>query len=132
MKKTLILALILAALAFGLYAENIESNLYYKTFPISMVSPAREGYRIVYMKSDMKYHVFYCPMEWFLGAASQGEIIYGDGDAFPYFTVYWKDGEFSHIKLYLHKSKLDPSWGDLPEGRDYSDKFNVSEPQLEY
>ena len=97
-----------------------------------MVNPSREGYRIVYMKSNMQYHVFYCPIEWFLGTAKEGEILYGDGPVFPYFTVYWKDGKFDHIKLYLHKNRAHSSWGDLPSGRDYSDKFNVTEPQLEF
>lgn len=133
MKKFLILALVLFGLCFALIAENIESDLYYKSFPIARVYPATEGYRIVYMKSDMDYHVFYVPMEWFnKGPANKGEILYGEGAAYPYFTVYWKEGAFSHIKLYLARNLLHESWGDLPRDRDYSDKFNVTEPQLEF
>ncbi|MBI9102030.1 MAG: hypothetical protein JEY99_06405 [Spirochaetales bacterium] len=132
MKKTIIILLVLAGLTFGLVAENMESNLYYKSYPISLINPSTEGYRIVYMKSNMDYHVFYCPMEWFIGAASKGDILYGEGAAYPYFTVYWEDGKFSHIKLYLHKNRTDSTWGDFPEGRDYSEKFNVEEPLLEF
>ena len=132
MKKKLMIILVLVGLAAGLFAENLESNLYYKSYPISVVNPSTQGYRIVYMKSDMTYHVFYCPMEWFLGAAAKGELLYGEGSAYPYFTVYWKDGQFDHIKLYLTKNRNHPSWGDLPEGRDYSEKFNVTEPQLDF
>ena len=133
MKKYLILALILVGLTFALAAEDLESDLYYKSYPISVVYPAEEGYRIVYMKSDMTYHVFYVPMEWFVaGPDSQGELLYGNGPTYPYFTVYWKEGAFSHIKLYLSKDKRHPSWGDLPRDRDYSDKFNVTEPLLEF
>ena len=68
--------LVLVGLAAGLFAENLESNLYYKSYPISVVNPSTQGYRIVYMKSDMTYHVFYCPMEWFLGVITSYSIHY--------------------------------------------------------
>ena len=131
MKKTIIILLVLCGLALGLYAENIESTLYYKSYPISLVTPSTDGYRIIYMKSNLQYHVFYAPMEWFLGSANKGEVLYGNGKIYPYFTVYWEDGQFSHIKLYLHSNKHHTSWGDMPQG-DYSDKFDVSEPMLEF
>lgn len=132
MKKTLFIMLILGVMAAGLCAESLESNLYFKSYPLSVVNVSSEGYRLIYMKSDMSYHVFYCPMDWFRGTDGKGEILYGSGPVFPYFTVFWEDGQFSHIKLYLHQDRHHSSWRDLPLGRDYSDKFNVSEPQLAF
>jgi hypothetical protein len=130
--KKAALILILLAGFYGSFAENQPSNLYVKSFPIAVVNVAREGYRIVYMKGDMTYHVFYCPIDWFTqGAAGKGEVLYGSGAAFPYFSVFWEDGQFSHIKLYLHSNRTHISWRDLPPG-DYSGSFNVEAPDISF
>lgn len=133
MKKILILTLVLLGLSFALAAENIESDLYYKSFPILKVYPSRLGYRITYIKSDMQFHTFYVPLEWFIeGAAQKAEALYGEGETYPYFSIFWKNGTFSHFKLYLHKSLLHKSWGNFPKGRDYSEEFKIEEPILEF
>ena len=133
MKKALIVTLILFGLCFGLIAENIESDLYFKSFPITRVYPSRQGYRITYLKGDLTYHTFYVPMEWLTRGAAEtdGEVVYGEGRTFPYFSVFWKDVKCDYIKLYLHRSQLHESWGDFPDG-DYTEKFNITEPQLEF
>jgi hypothetical protein len=46
-------------------------------------------------------------------------------------TVFWKDGKFSHVRLYLKKDTHDVSYGIINPNQD-SAAFDVEEPALEY
>ena len=123
MKKTILVFLILLFAAGAVFAEATDSPYYVRTVSITKVYPHEDGYKIVYRNSKLQYSAFYVPIEWFGGGATKGELIYGDSQAFPYFSVFWKDGEFHHIRLYLTKNRLDLSWGDLDPTVDISAKF---------
>ena len=123
MKKTILAILILLFIAGALFAEASDSPYYVRTMPIAKVYPHKDGYKILYRNAKMEYSAFYVPMEWFGGASSKGELVYGDSDAYPYFSMFWKDGAFDHIRLYLHRDRTDISWGDLDPTNDIADKF---------
>ena len=123
MKKTILVFLILLFAAGAVFAEASDSPYYVRTVSISKVYVHEDGYKIVYRNSKLQYSSFYVPTDWFGGAASKAEIIYGDAQSYPYFSVFWKDGQFHHIRLYLHKNRLDLSWGDLDPTVDISGKF---------
>lgn len=115
--------LILLFVAGAVFAEASDSPYYVRTVSIAKVYAHENGYKIVYRNSKLQYSSFYVPMEWFGGGATKGEIIYGNAQSYPYFSVFWKDGQFHHIRLYLHSNKLDLSWGDLDPTVDISGKF---------
>ncbi len=123
MKKTILVFMILLFAAGALFAEASDSPYYVRTVSIAKVYSHEDGYKILYRNSKMQYSTFYVPMEWFGGASSKAELIYGDSQAYPYFSIFWKDGAFDHIRLYLHKDRYDLSWGDIDSTIDISDKF---------
>ncbi len=61
----------------------------------------------------------------------KGDIVWGSDPTFPYFSVFWKNGQFDHIRLYLRESMRDASWGRLQEGEGVAQKFRVETLQVE-
>ena len=135
MKKLILLIAIFTLFAStGAFTET--SRYYVKTVPVIRVYNHALGYRVVYMKSDLTLHVIYLPKEWFKVLAQTGkepkaELISGRDSSYPYFSVFWEDGEFSHIRLYLQNDLMHPSWGDMDPSVDLTGKFNVETLKLE-
>jgi len=128
--KKIVFILLFLALATFLFAE--EADIYCKTVPIWKIYSLEEGYRVIYQKSNMKYGVFYAPIDWFRGSAEKGEIVLGDDPAYPYFSIFWLDGNFDHIRLYLQRDYRHDSWGELENPDDYADKFDVETLELDF
>jgi hypothetical protein len=130
MRRTafLVILLVLAcSVAFG--QQSTERKVYAKTVAIAKVYPNALGYRILYFKSDLTYAEMYVPAVWFkFDGAGKGAVIWGNTDEFPYFTIYYVDGKFDRIVLYLHENMKHVTWGTLPPGIDLSSQFNVQEP----
>jgi hypothetical protein len=38
-------------------------------------------------------------------------------------TVFYKDGKFSHVRLYVRKERSHESWGDVPLNVNIDDRF---------
>ena len=133
MKNRLVLVIAAALLLLftvGLAAEVETSEYFYKTVPITKVYPHRDGYRIIYRRSNMELAVIYLPNEWFQftpgeGNRGKGELVIANDPSYPYMSIFWKEGDFSHVRLYLHANKEDISWGDLDNPEAYNDKFDV-------
>ncbi len=135
MKKLILLVAILMLIAStGAFAES--SKYYVKTIPIIRIYDHSLGYKVVYMKSNFDLHVIYLPKEWFKVAAQTGvdpkaEIVAGRDSSYPYFSVFWEDGAFSHIRLYLNNDLMHNSWGDIDPSIDLTEKFKVETLKLE-
>ena len=125
-----ILLVMIAGISF-LSAEVTKANVYPKTMPINRIYPHELGYRVDYLKSNRTIGTFYAPLEWFQKSAGYGEIVYGQGESYPYATFYYVDGKIDHFRLYIVENFNDPSWGTL-RGENYEDKFNVDELVIEY
>lgn len=136
MKKLILLIVIFMLIAsIGAFAAE-TSNYYVKTIPIIRVYDHTLGYKVIYMKSNFDLHVIYLPKEWFKVAAETGEdpkaeLATGMDSSYPYFSVFWKDGGFSHIRLYLHNNLMHQSWGDIDPSIDLTEKFKVETLKLE-
>ena len=110
-----------------------ESEYFVKSVPILKIYPHRDGYRIVYMKSNSDLAVFHVPLNWFgSDPASKAQIVYGNEPAYPYFSIFWKEGEFDHIRLYLEKNKSAASWGDIPDTANLKEKFDIETLDLKF
>ncbi|RKX79758.1 MAG: hypothetical protein DRP87_01835 [Spirochaetes bacterium] len=125
---------ILSVLTVSLFADTRESNLYVKSLHIVRVYPHKKGFQIVYRKNNMELREFYVPNDWFKGAGSKGDLIWGDGREFPYCSIFWKDGEFEHIRLYLHKDLNHESWGGILESNEQTDEMfeNIETLDLDF
>lgn len=123
---------LVAGIAAAQEQDSEEGSLFAVTIPIERVYPHRLGYEVVYAKSDLYPGVAYLPGRWFTGAAGKGEIIAVQNSAVPYMTVYYRNGEFSHVRLYVHTSRSHSSWGVLRSGVDLTEEFSVETLDLDY
>ena len=129
--KRLVVAVVFAILiAAGspVFAQNIptgsESEFYYLRVSLEKIWPYRRGYVVQYRRGLYHTGRAYLPAEWFTNAASQGEIIIlPAGTAWPSLTVYYRNGEFSHVRLYVHRMYTHQTWGVVPQSVNIDSEF---------
>jgi hypothetical protein len=133
MKRTVILValvlLILTAATVG--AQEQDPKIYVKTVGIMKILNHSLGYKILYLKSSMEVGEFYVPHSWFK-AGGKAELVLGSGPAYPYFSIFYKDGVFDHIKIYAADNIQHLSWGRLKPQVGDSAKFDVETLDLEF
>ena len=132
--RVLLLAVLFLLLAAGVYADYATrgDDVYPVNRPIAKIYSSRYGYKIVFLREDSEYGVFYVPLGWFGRAGGQGEIVWGADPAYPSFTAFYVDGKFSHIRLYLLSDMDDETWGVLRADEAESKKFDVETLDIEY
>jgi hypothetical protein len=133
MKRTVILVA-LVLLIFGVFTVNAQEQdpkLYVKTVSAMKILNHALGYKVLYLKSSMEVGEFYIPHSWFK-AGGKAELILGNTSAFPYFSVFYRDGKFDHIKLYAHENIQNLSWGRLKRQVGDSSKFDIDTLDLEF
>jgi len=92
-----------------------ESEYYYLNYTIEKIYTHRLGYIVVYRRASNKLERVYIPHEWFTTIGGKGEIVYlGSGPEWPSMIVYYKNGEFSHVRLRLRKYGLHRTWDVVP------------------
>ena len=106
--------------------------MFVKTMPITRIYTHRLGFKVVYLKTDLDFGVFYVPLQWFDEAGGKGVIIHGVDAAFPYFSIFWKNGEFHSVKLYVKSNLDDETWGSISVTPDISTKFEVDSLDLDF
>jgi hypothetical protein len=108
--------------AAGISPEN-ESDIFYLNIPIEKVYPYPKGYVVMY-RSNNRLVETYIPLEWFSGTDGKANLIrLGHGTKWPYLTVFYKSGEFSHLRLYVRQEISHETWGNIPAGVNLDDKF---------
>jgi len=136
-KKIIILA-VLAAIFLGTfaYAQQFtnESDYYYFSYPIEKIYAYRLGYMVVYRGNSNRMSRTFIPHEWFTGMGGKGEIAYlGPGNEWPTMTVYFNNGDFSHVRLRLRRERSHETWGIIPQTANLDEYFqNVEEIDLSY
>lgn len=135
MKKIVIISLVLlfflGGFSFAQETDYEPSDMFVKTMPITKIYTHKLGYKVVYLKTDLNFAEFYVPLEWFDVAGQKAVIVKGVDPAFPYFSIFWKEGAFHSVKLYVRRDLQHPSWGTLTESN-VQEKFNIDEPELEF
>jgi hypothetical protein len=125
--KKLIIVLILIALVLPVFAQNnsgSDSRMYYINIPVEKVYLSHEGYVIQYRKGINQIATIGIPYVWFSDTASKAEVmILPTGRDWPSMSVFYKEGEFSHVKLYVHRLKNHPTWSIVPQHMDVSKHF---------
>jgi len=109
------------------------SDLYYVNVPIEKIYPHSLGYMVLYRKNGVDLGRAYLPMEWFTEAGGKGELIrMGPGKTWPYMSIFYEEGQFSHVRLFVRAERSHTSWGMLSSGSQIDDKFAVEELDLEF
>jgi hypothetical protein len=109
-------------------AQTYPKDAYVKTVPLMKVWMNQLGYVLQFFSSKSQVANIYVPISWFnKGADSKADIIYGNEPSYPYCSIFWVDGKFDHIKLYVLNNYNSPSWGVVGSGIDLTSNFNVQE-----
>jgi hypothetical protein len=134
MRRTAIVAILVLLVCSAAFAQqNDDRDVYVKSVRIARVYPHALGYRILYFKSTLEYAEMYVPLKWFsFGGEGKANVIWGESAEFPYLTIYYVDGKFDRILLYLHANMHDVTWGTLPPGIDLARQFDVQEPPRDF
>ncbi|MDR1948778.1 MAG: hypothetical protein LBQ38_05250 [Spirochaetaceae bacterium] len=115
-------------------SEEKKSEYYYVNVPIEKIYPYRKGYVVSYRKGLYGMAQVYLPLEWFTEAAGKGDIVrMGPGQAWPSLTIYYKNKEFSHVRLNVRREINHETWGNIAQGTNIDDRFeNVNDIKLEF
>jgi hypothetical protein len=110
------------------FAQQISkehtSEYFYVNVPLEKIYPYEKGYVVTYRKGVNQMARTYLPMDWFSEAAGKGDLVtLPRGKNWPSLTVYYKAGEFSHVRLYIHPVKSHESWGNIPLNDNIDDRF---------
>jgi hypothetical protein len=115
------------------YAQNNfeESEFYYITKPIERIWLYRSGYIVAYQRGFNLVRT-YVPIDWFTPAGAADLIVLRSARAWPHITIYYQNGEFSHVRLYV-RERSHPTWSVVPFHVDLSEYFRgIEEVVLEF
>jgi hypothetical protein len=134
MKKALVAAAVALLLLAGLplfaqaQTQANPTQAYYKTIPLLKVWLHPLGYLLQYFNSNSKVAEIYVPLAWFNnGINSKAEILYGNDRAYPYITIYWVDGKFDHLRIYVQNDFESGTWGVLNTAADLTKQFDITD-----
>ena len=127
--KKLIIALVFLAVISPVFARpdpsHNQSDMYYVNVTVERVFPTGMGYIVQYRSGSTSIGTVGIPLEWFTAAAGRAELInLPPGRSWPSMSIFYRDGVFSHVRLYVHRSKAHQTWGNLPMFTDVSMFFN--------
>ncbi|MDR2717960.1 MAG: hypothetical protein LBB89_07850 [Treponema sp.] len=139
MKKLAIAAVFAVFVVIGspVFAQDNkdkQSEYYYKNISLEKIYPYKNGYVIQYRRGINGIDKAYLPMSWFTSSAGKGEIVtLPIGKVWPSLSVYYKNGEFSHIRLYVHRLTSHETWGVIPQNANLDSFFEgVEELKLKF
>ncbi len=128
----LIVLLAAAPTAFGQEQGEEQDTILAVTVYVQRIYPHSLGYKVIYNQSDLYPGELYLPGRWFTDAAGKAAIIYRNHASVPYMTVYYVNGEFSHLQLFAHSNPAHRSWGALPSDQDLREEFSVETLDISY
>jgi len=119
---------------FAEIPEGKESEYYYVNITLEKIWPYRAGYVVQYRKGHNRVGRLYLPFDWFTSAAGKGEVItLPKGGNWPSLSVYYKSGEFSHVRLYVHPHGSHWTWGSIRQNVNIDDRFdNIETLNIEF
>jgi len=100
------------------------SELYYVNLPVEKVYLYRKGYVVLFRQGANAIKRAYIPYEWFRANVKKAELIQlGDGSAWPSMSVFYKEGSFHAVRLYVAKRTSHITWGMLSSTTNLDDRF---------
>jgi predicted CoA-binding protein len=100
------------------------SDLYYVNVPVEKVYTYRKGYIVVFRKGSNTMETTYIPYSWFRVNVRKAELVQlADGTTQPCMTVFYKEGKFHTVRLYVAKRGSHQTWGMIPSTTNIDDRF---------
>lgn len=121
-------------------AGTIKMSEYYVVqIPIEKVWVHNKGYVVQYRKAALVDKKVYLPLSWFVYSEDnpgpfKGELIpIGPGKTWPHMVIYYKDGQFDHVRLYVRREPGHISWGRIEPYASFDENFeNVEDLRLDF
>jgi hypothetical protein len=129
--KRAIACLLLLMLGFLAFGQELP-NVYVVTVPILKILSHSEGYKVLYMRSDMQVDELYVPHRWLSKSGGKAEIIFGREPSYPYFSAFYRDGKFDFIRLYVLEDVKDLTWGILRKTEASNAAFGGETLEIKY
>jgi len=129
MKKVIVAAVALLLFVGGApvfaQSQNRETDLMFWNISLERIWTHRLGYIVEYRRPGNRIARAYIPIEWFAaGEENRAELIsLPIGPSWPSMTVFFRDGQFSHVRLYVHRSPSHQTWGSVPQRYSLEDHF---------
>ena len=134
MKKAFLTVLLGLAFCVGMAYSVDESEYYYVNVPIEKIYRHHLGYIVMYQRAYSQMQRVYIPYEWLnepTGKADQ--INLSSGNVWPSLTIFYKDGEWSHLRLYVSRYPSHITWGVAPFDSNLDQYFeNADQLFLQY
>lgn len=124
-----LLALLVPAAAFAQVRD--EPQVFVKSVPIMQILAHPLGYKVLYVKGSMEVAEFHVPYSW-IKPGGRAAVVYGSGPAYPYFSAFYVDGKFDHVKLYLVENMGHVSWGSMRRREGDSRNYEVESLELQF
>lgn len=112
--------------------EEDGSQYYVKSLVITQVALGSNGYKVTYLNGRGRLHNVYLPLEWFGGSAGKGERIDTWASSAPFMQVYYLDGSFSHVRLFLIPSFDHVTWTAMDSEDDTESNFSSEDIVLDF
>ena len=128
MKRAALVFVLIAIVVCALAAET--SAFYPVRIDVVKVYSHADGFRVIYRTGSSTVSAVYLPSRWFV-SGGKAELVRGHDTSFPYMTVFYKDGKFDHLRLYVLANQTDPTWGILTPSEG-AGKFDSDDLKLEF
>lgn len=128
MKRATLMVLLVAIVACAIASET--SAFYPVRLDVVKVYSHADGYRVIYRKGSAGVADVYIPTRWFV-SGGKAELVRGNDPSYPYMTVFYKNGTFDHLRLYVLADQNDSTWGLLSPA-DGAGKFNSDDLKLDF
>jgi hypothetical protein len=128
MKRATLVIVLIAFVSLGLSAET--SAFYPVRVDVVKVYSHADGYRVIYRKGSADVGAVYLPARWFV-PGGKAELVRDNDPSFPYITIFYKDGKFDHLRLYVLANQKDETWGILNPAEG-AGKFNSDDLKIEF
>jgi len=123
--KKIIFAIIFLAVISPVFMHSEDSpSTFYINVSVEKIYPSNQGYIIQY-RGQNKIHTIGVPNSWFSGPDGKADIVrLPSGTNWPSMSIFYNDGEFSHVRIYVHRHKSHQTWGNIPQGTDVGRFFS--------
>jgi hypothetical protein len=128
MKRATIVLVLIAIVSLGLAAE--ASAFYPVRIDVVKVFSHSDGFKVVYRKGSSDVGAVYLPARWFV-PGGKAELVRATDPSFPYMTLFYKDGKFDHLRLYVLEDQKDETWGVLTPSEG-AGKFTADDLKIDF
>lgn len=140
MKTKIALLLFVMLCAVPLLAQEQEEgdSFFCVTIPAYKIYPHSKGYIFTYRKNSVEIGRLFFPYEWFWNkpGGSEGAIkgvpitLRPGNTVWPHVSIFYRNGEFSYVKLYTRQDVGHQSWGLRSMSPGFDAAFENADPPI--